>query len=186
MKRLFTIFSLFFALSSNAQVFDGVEVSGDLPSTIAKFKAKGYIFKKYLDNGAILNGKVGYRNVEVYIYVTPKSKKVFKFSVFLEEQLTWSNLKNDYDKYYDIFKEKYGAPDSEYSFFSSPYKQGDGYEMTAVTLEKATFSAYWLGRNNTSMVVSISKWNQVQLVYENDTNTDLKEKELSVIENNIF
>jgi len=36
------------------------------------------------------------------------------------------------------------------------------------------------------MVVSISKWNQVQLVYENDTNTDLKEKELSVIENNIF
>ena len=95
-------------------------------------------------------------------------------------------MKNDYDKYYDIFKEKYGAPDSEYSFFSSPYKQGDGYEMTAVTLEKATFSAYWLSKNNASMVVSISKWNQVQLVYENDTNTDIREKEMTTIEKNIF
>jgi hypothetical protein len=186
MKRLLTIFSLFIALSVNAQVFDGVSVSGDLPTAIAKFKAKGYVFKKYLDNGAILNGKVGLRNAEVFIYVTPKSRIVYKFVIYLEEQTTWLNLKSDYDKYFEIFKQKYGEPDSEYSFFSSPYKQGDGYEMTAVTLEKATFSAFWLSRNNTSISINISKWSQVQLIYENDSNTDLKEKELRIIEKNIF
>ena len=186
MKRFLTIFSLFIALSTNAQVFDGVEVAGDLPTAIAKFKAKGYVFKKFLDNGAILNGKVGLRNAEVYIYVTPKSRIVYKFSIYLEEQTTWNSLKSDYDKYFEIFKKKYGEPDNQYSFFSSPYKDGDGYEMTAVTLEKATFSAYWLSKNNTSVSISISKWSQVQLIYENDSNTDLKEKELGIIEKNIF
>lgn len=186
MKRLLTIVALFFVLSANAQVFDGVSVSGDLPTAIANFKAKGYVFKKYLDNGAILNGKVGLQNAEVFIYVTPKSRIVYKFSIYLEEQTTWSNLKSDYDKYYTIFKSKYGASDSEFSFFSSPYEEGDGYELQAVQLEKATFSAYWLNREKSSMTVSISKWKQVKLVYENDSNTDLKEKELGIIENNIF
>jgi len=58
--------------------------------------------------------------------------------------------------------------------------------MTAVQLEKATFSAYWLKRNNITVAVTISKWKQVQLTYENDTNTDLKKKELTMIENNSF
>jgi hypothetical protein len=186
MKKFLTAIALFFVFSANAQVFDGVSVSGDLPTAIAKFKEKGYVFKKYVENGAILNGKVGYRDIELYIFVTPKSKKIFKFNIYFEEQSTWSNLKYDYDKYYEIFKEKYGAPDSEYSFFSSPYEAGDGYEMTAVQLEKATFAAYWLKRSNITVAVTISKWKQVQLTYENDTNTDLKKKELTMIENNSF
>jgi hypothetical protein len=186
MKRLLTIVSLFIALSVNAQVFDGVSVSGDLPTAIAKLKAKGYVFKKYLENGAILNGKVGFQKSELFIYVTPKSKVVYKFVIYLEEQTTWNSLKSDYDKYFEIFKQKYGEPDNQYSFFSSPYKEGDGYELTAVTLEKCTFSAYWLSRNNSSISINISKWNQVQLIYENDSNTDLKEKELGMIEKNIF
>lgn len=186
MKKFFTIIALAVSIVANAQVFDGVPVSGDLPTAISKFKEKGYTFKKYVENGAILNGKVGFRDIELYIFTTPKSKKIFKFTIYFEEQSTWSNLKSDYDKYYDIFKEKYGAPDSEYSFFTSPYEAGDGYEMTAVQLEKATFAAYWLKRNNTTLAVTISKWKQVQLTYENDTNTDLKKKEMSTIETNSF
>jgi hypothetical protein len=186
MKHFFTAISLFFVLTSNAQVFDGISVSGDLPTAISKFKAKGYTFKKYVDNGAILNGKVGLRSVEVFIFTTPKSKKIYKFTIYFEEQQSWYSLKEDYERYYEIFKEKYGAPDNEYSFFTTPYEAGDGYEMTAVQMEKATFASYWLRRNNTTIAVSISKWKQVEVVYENDSNTDLKKKELSSIENNSF
>jgi hypothetical protein len=186
MKRLLTAVALFFVLSANAQVFDGVPVSGDLTTTIAKFKAKGYVFKKFVDNGAILTGKVSFRDVELYIFVTPFTKKVFKFTIYLEEKDTWSSLRFDYEKYYTIFKEKYGEPDTEYSFFSSPYESGDGYEMTAVKSGKATFSAFWLNRDNLSVVVSISKWNQVELTYENDINTELRAKEVKIIENKSF
>ena len=187
MKKILTIVALVvLSLVANAQVFDGVSVSGDLPTAISKFKEKGYTFRKYVENGAILDGKVGYRNIELFIFVTPKSKKIFKFTIYLEEQSTWSALKDDYDKYYQIFKDKYGAPDSEYSFFSKPYFDGDGYEMSAVKLEKATFAAYWLKRNNSTLAVTISKYRQVELTYENDTNTDLKKREMSSIESNSF
>ena len=186
MKRLLTAFALLFVLTTNAQVFDGISVSGDLPTAVAKFKAKGYTLKKYFENGAIMNGKVGYRNIELFIFITPKSKKIFKFTVYFEEQTSWSSLKDDYEKYYVLLKDKYGDPDSEYSFFTTPYEAGDGYEMTAVQLEKATFSSYWLKRSNTTIALSISKYKQVELSYENDTNTDLKKKELTSIENNSF
>ena len=186
MKRFLTALALLFVLTSNAQVFDGVSISGDLPTAISKFKAKGYTLKKYFENGAIMNGKVGYRNIELFIFLTPKSRKIYKFTVYFEEQLSWSSLKDDYDKYYVLLKDKYGDPDSEYSFFTNPYEAGDGYEMTAVQLEKATFASYWLRRNKTTIALSISKYKQVELSYENDTNTDLKKKELTSIENNSF
>ena len=38
MKKFMTAIALFFVFSANAQVFDGVSVSGDLPTAIAKFK----------------------------------------------------------------------------------------------------------------------------------------------------
>lgn len=186
MKKILVLIALLLSVNTYSQVFDGVPVSGDLATAITKFKAKGYTLKKYIDNGAIVNGKVGLRNVEVFIMTTPKSKKIYKFAIYFEERATWYSLKEDYDKYYTIFKEKYGEPDSEFSFFSSPYEDGDGYEMTAVRLEKATFASYWLKRSNTTIAVSISKWRQVEVVYENDTNMAIKQSELSKMENNSF
>ena len=53
-----------------------------------------------------MDGKVGNRNIELFIFVTPKSKKIYKFTLYFEEQTSWSSLKGDYDKYYEIFKEE--------------------------------------------------------------------------------
>jgi hypothetical protein len=186
MKQILTVLALIFSFTINAQVFDGVSVSRDLATAVSKFKVKGYKLRKYIENGVIIDGKVGNRNIELFIFVTPKSKKIYKFTLYFEEQTTWSSLKGDYDKYYEIFKEKYGKPDEDYSFFSNPYEAGDGYEMTAVKLEKAIFSAYWFKRENTTIAISISKYKQVEITYENDTNMNLKKKEISVIENSIF
>jgi len=37
MKKFLTAIALFFVFSANAQVFDGVSVSGDLPTAIATY-----------------------------------------------------------------------------------------------------------------------------------------------------
>lgn len=186
MKKFLSLVAIVFALNVNAQVFDGVPISGDLPTALAKFKAKGYVVQKTYTNSVLLKGKVGVSPVELYIFVTPKTKKVYKFTIYFDAQTTWYSLKSQYERYFEIFEKKYGAPDSKYDFFSSPYEEGDGYEMSAVQLEKATFSAFWLKRENLTISLSISKWKQVEIVYENDKNMDLAKKEREEIESNTF
>lgn len=186
MKKFLSLVAIVFALNVNAQVFDGVSISGDLPTALAKFKAKGYIVQKTYTNSVLLKGKVGVSPVELYIFVTPKTKKVYKFTLYFDAQTTWYSLKSQYERYFDIFEKKYGEPDSKYDFFSSPYEEGDGYEMSAVSLEKATFSAFWLKRENLTISLSISKWKQVEVVYENDKNMDLAKKEKEEMESNAF
>lgn len=186
MKNLLLAILLLSSVYVGAQSFDGVSVSGDLPTAVTKYKAKGYTLTKYIENGAILKGKVAGNLIELYIFNTPKSKKICKVVAYLEKDISWRSLKYNYTKFYDIFVEKYGQPDSKYDFFSSPYEEGDGYELQAVSLEKATFAAYWIKRDNLTTCVEISKFNQVKLTYENNLMMDIRDKEQSEIESNSF
>lgn len=186
MKNSLLAIFLMFSVYVNAQSFDGVPVSGDLPTAVAKYKAKGYTVSKYIENGVILKGKVAGNSIELFVFTTPKSKKVCKMVAYLDEDISWRSLKYNYNKFYDIFLEKYGEPDSKYDFFSSPYEEGDGYELQAVSLEKATFAAYWLRRDNLTVAVEISKYKQIKLVYENNLVMNIRDKEQSEIESKSF
>jgi hypothetical protein len=119
------------------------------------------------------------------IVSSPKSKIVRKFSVYLPEQSSWNSLLNDYTRYKKTLTDKYGNPGDSFDFFSSPYKLGDGYEMTAVAAEKATYAAYWTLKGY-SLSIEISKWKQVRISYENDNNSKIAEKEQKDIDSNIF
>jgi hypothetical protein len=187
MKTLILSIALFISVSSFSQTFDGVAISGDLPTAIANFKAKGYTYTGTEDGVAILKGKAAKTyNVEVYIYTTPKSKKVCKIVAFLDEQKNWYTIKGEYERFAQIITDKYGAADSKYNSFSTPYEEGDGYEMTAVAVEKCTYASYWFNRSNTSIAVEISKYKQVKLAYENDEAMKLRKTELSTLESSSF
>ena len=187
MKTLIFSIALFISVSSFSQSFDGVAISGDLPTAIANFKAKGYTYTRTEDGVAILKGKVAKTyNVEVFIYTTPKSKKVCKLVAFLDEQNNWYSIKGEYERFVQIITDKYGNPDSKYNSFSSPYEEGDGYEMTAVAIEKCSYASYWFDRSNTSIAVEISKYKQVKLAYENDANMKIRKSELSTLESSSF
>jgi hypothetical protein len=186
MKNSLLAFLLLASVYVSAQSFDGVSISGDLSTAVTKYKSKGYTLSKYFENGAILKGNVAGNSIELYIFTTPKSKKVCKMVAFLEEDISWRSLKSNYTKFYDIFLQKYGEPDSKYDFFSKPYFDGDGYELQAVRLEKATFAAYWFKRDNLTTCVEISKYNQVKLIYENNLMMGIKDREQSEIESNSF
>lgn len=189
MKQIIAVIVIVFSsVLASAQSFDGVPISGDLVSIVTKFKAKGYTLKDYTNTGgAIMKGRVAYSDVELFISVTPKTKKVFKVSIYFDEEKTWTNLKSSYNKYFDILSEKYGSPDSKYATFETPYYEGDGYEMSAVGAEKCIYFAMWLmPQENMNVAVKISEFKQVQLIYENAEMIKIKNKEMAELENKSF
>ena len=186
MKNLILIIALFVSVNIYAQSFDGVPISGDLPTAVAKYKAKGYSLSKYIEQGAILKGKVAGREIELFVFVTPKTKKVCKMVAFFDEETNWYSLKSTYNTFYEILTEKYGYPDDKFAKFLDPYFEGDGYEMSAVGLDKSLFAAYWYKKDNLTVAVEISKYKQVKLVYENNLMMDIKSKEQSEIESKAF
>jgi hypothetical protein len=166
--------------------FLGIEVDGKRDEVIEKFKAKGFILKGDIDKPVVsMKGSAGNINFDLNIVTTPKSKIVRKFVVYLPEQSSWNSLLNDYTRYKKTLTDKYGNPGDSFDFFSSPYKLGDGYEMTAVAAEKATYAAYWTLKGYT-LSIEISKWKQVRIAYENDNNSKIAEKEQKDIDSNIF
>ncbi len=186
MKQLILIISLFISVSVFSQQFDGVNISGDLPSAISQYKAKGYTLSKPITNGAILKGKIGNTEIELYLFTTPKSKKVYKATIYLPIRETWYSIKQNYIDYLQVLTNKYGSPQQSYDFFSKPYFEGDGYEMSALGLEKCTFSAYWLNIDNTSIVIEISKFKQVKISYENNVNQKIASAERDEVNNVSF
>lgn len=185
-KALFIIFLAFLINFSFSQSFDGVSISGDLPTVVAGYKAKGYTLDKYTSSGVILNGKILSNSIQLFIFVTPKTKKVYKMVAYLDEDLSWSSLKSNYFRFLSIFKDKYGNPDGSNESFSKPYYEGDGYELSAVGLEKVDYSAYWLNKSAMNVAVEISTFKQVKLTYENKELMAIKKTEQAEIEASAF
>ena len=170
---------------SFSQEFIGIKVDGKINDVVEKFKAKGLkVSKSSSPNVISMEGIVGNRKLELNIVSTPTTKIVWKFAVYLPEQLSWTSLKSEYEEYLDVLTRKYGVPEKTYNFFSSPYKEGDGFEMTAVEVDKCVYSAFW--PDNLGLFIEISKWKQVKITYENRINSALDTKERDEIKNKIF
>ena len=186
MKNLLIAIGFLFSVPASSQSFDGVPISGDLPTAIAKYKAKGYTVGKYFDQGVKLIGRVANRDIELFILTTPKTKKIFKMTAYFDVETSWYGLNSSYNAILQMLTNKYGTPDDNASKFITPYYLGDGYELQAVELEKIDYHAYWFRRDNLTVGVEISKYKQVKVIYENNLMVALKDKEQTEIENNSF
>jgi hypothetical protein len=185
-KGIMILLFTFLTIISFSQEFIGIKVDGKINDVVEKFKGKGLrvTSSSTTPNVISMEGIVGNRNLELNIVCTPTTKIVWKFAVYLPKQTLWTSLKSEYEEYLDLLTKKYGEPEKTYNFFSSPYKEGDGYEMTAVAVEKCTYSAFW--PENLGLYIGISQWKQVKITYENITNSALSKKEQDEIKNKIF
>lgn len=189
MKKLIVLIGVFILyVSAFGQNFNGIAIDGNLNDFVAKMKSKGYQYVRSVESGTvIMSGMLNGDQVEFWISGTPKTKKVWKLSIYFSKVNTWYSIKNDYDKSKEILAAKYGQPDKVYEFFSDPYYDGDGYEMTAVKIEKATFASYWINeRDGYNIGVSISKFCQIRISYENSKNYALLDQERNQINNATF
>lgn len=182
-KVALAIVAVLMIANSYAQEFMGVKVGGTPAEVIKKMTEKGFTLeKKNPDNSQLtMKGKVGNEEIEFLAAFTPTSKVCWKFIVYFEEQNDWYSLKAKYTQKLNMLKEKYGEPTNDFSFFSKPYYEGDGYEMTAVRIEKAHYSAFWA-----NMSIEISKYKQVCIGYENPDNVAKKNDETSKLNQSAF
>jgi len=187
-KLLFILFAIISMAASNvnAQSISGVPISGDFNIAVQNFKNKGFILKKTIEEGAILKGKMGINQVELFIFKTPITKKFYKAVVYMEEESGWYSLKRTYNKFVDLFVEKYGTYTGYLETFQDPYYEGDGYEVSALTQEKLDWFTYWQNQPNLYLMVQISKYKQVKIVYENNKLTDLATDEYKKLNSRIF
>ena len=161
-------------ISSFAQdSFMDVPVGGTKMEAVNKFKAKGFSVVKLEDTYVRMQGKMGNTNIELAIVTSPITFSVWKYSVYLPKRDTWYELKSEFESYKSTLVSKYGEPTSDYHFFSNPYDEGDGYELSAITLGKCSFSSFW----GEKMSLQISKYKQVNISYENPVNSKLDDEE---------
>lgn len=187
MKKIMFALLMVISTISYSQQFDGVSISGSLSSVVKNYQNRGYVIRKKINPYCtVLVGRFLGDDIELFINATPKTFKVFKVTVFLPEKESWYSLKNSFNKYFGVLDSKYGDYDNIYTYFDKPYYEGDGYEMSAITLDKCHYSAFWLNRNNTSIGLFISKWKQIQIDYENDSNVKLNESETKLSINDSF
>lgn len=165
-----------------SQEFMGIKVEGTRESVVAKYKAKGFKVSTPPSNNIVtMDGIVDNNKVEVLIVSTPVTHKVWQIQVYLPKDISWSGIKSRYESYLNLLTEKYGAPSSSFNFFKEPYYEGDGYEMSAISLEKVVYSAFW-----ENVAISISKWKQVCIKYENTENSKLDGEESKTINKAIY
>jgi len=187
MKRTLIILAItFMALASMGQAFDGVPIKGDLATAIAKFRTKGYTLISQDKDGAIMKGMTNGREWELYISLTPITKQIWKMAVYGPKRQTWEALKADYDTYREILTDKYGARTDEYKQFRGNYYEGDGYEFTAVLLEKCVYTAIWMTTENLNISLEITKYAQIRLAYENNVLSELMSQERARLDRNAF
>ena len=186
MKQFTLCLALFLPLAIFAQTgsekiapeFDGVKVDSTLSYFITQYTAKGFILEKQDGALTIMHGTLGTDKLTLYIVATPVSKKVWKVVAAFPEQSTWNSLKEKYNSLKEILQSKYGTPTDDFHFFASPYKEGDGDEMTAVEANKCDYMTAWVKEENNSTIdISISILKCPKVSYENLVNSALNKQE---------
>lgn len=188
MKKIILLISLLTILigSINAQDqksisephmdFKGIPIDGPLNSFVQKLQGKGFIKDSNVgDDIVIMKGEFANEDTFLYILASSKTKTVWKVCVEFPKISTWSTLKMKYFEFKDLYTKKYGEPQS-YEFFSSPYKEGDGYEMNAVNSEKCTHSSYFKIKEG-YIAIDMAKKGAIEISYEDAQNNDLRKKE---------
>lgn len=163
-----------------APEFNGVKVDSTLDYVVKQYVAKGFTISKKFDDKSVitLKGALGTDAIEVFVIATPSTHKVWKVSVYFPKEETWSSLKNKFSSIKGLLTNKYGEPDKDYHFFSSPYEEGDGYEMTAVAVDKCGYFTYWRKNLvNATIMTKISEYKQVNVTYQNQANSELNDTE---------
>ncbi len=181
MKKLFLFLCTITCMNMlNAQEqhleFKGITIDGPISTFVQQLEKQNFVFKEYQDGFAIMEGTFVGEDCTLLILYTPNTKTVAKVAVYLDKEYTsWYSIKSAYNKLRDVYISKYGTTTSDYRFFSSPYEDGDGYEMTAIKIDKCHYAMFY--DNGISLAIATTK--QIKIIYEDTINMMLYKQESS-------
>ena len=142
--------------------FKGICINGPASKVANKLIQVGYQEVDRGDGGVLLNGKfAGKDNCQILVTASPYTGQTYSIAIFTPASLNWWGVKADYDNMKIMLQKKYGKPSSRTEFFSQPYEEGDGYELTALS----SGNAFFVTRYSTDKgEVSICITNNAQLL----------------------
>lgn len=160
------------ALASTAQTespkFKGIPVEGDAAVFVDGLKNAGFTYVTEGDEYYLLKGPfAGFNDCRVIVSRTAATNMVAKVTAVTEVYSTWFSMRSDYEDIKEAYTQKYGVPDSDHHFFSPPYKLGDGYEETAVRVDKCHYLTIWHVDGYT-IGIRITSGMKICIGYEND------------------
>lgn len=171
------------AISLEAQTahlrFKGVDVDGTSSAFNEALRQKGFT----LSRGGMADGIFAGNHVTVVTETTPLSRTVCSVNAQLDSRGTWKELKSDYEGYKNNLTDKYGEPSSVEERFTGAYRDGDGYELKAIQLEKCIWASIWdipEGRITISLVNG-NRGCCLQITYSDKANSLLGVKEMNDI-----
>ena len=103
MKKLLTFILIFLFLESSSQKYNGVDLDSDLYSVINNLNKSGYVMLGSVANGAILKSTTG-DNSQIFLCATRSSSTIFRTAVYSEKINNPSDLKDEYNYYYNLVK----------------------------------------------------------------------------------
>lgn len=180
MKR-YLLYLILTLLATNIQgsdhiMFMGIEVNGSNEVFNDSLVARGFT---YLNSYEIMQkyyGKFANEIVILNVLASPKTKTVCKVIVYFPKRFDWEELKKDYFAKKEMYKSKYPL-DKEYEFFSSPYDEGDGYEMRAVERGKCKYISFFFAMGG-YITIEIDEGAKMKVVYEDRQNMKIAQDEM--------
>ena len=174
MKKLLFLISFIITLNAMAQnehfTFRGMPIDGPCTDFSKELTKMGYISPT--SNTAYLEGKFIGKSCNLIILESEYTKKIYAIAINFYPVSNWDSLKNDFDEIVDMYNEKYGEPVKKIMSFSSPYNEGDGYEMLAIRKDKCCYFVNW-ETDNGEIFISISKDCYISIFYTDKKNAKL-------------
>lgn len=165
---------------NNHLTFLNIPINGYAGTFVKLLEGKGLSVQvPYQDSAhtAILNGSFcGVKNCSFIVGGTHISDIVYMVVVQFPTVTTWVSLKDEYIKYKDFLASKYDFFNC-IEKFDYPYEEGDGYEATAVSLDKCSYMSYFHTDNGSMIMLKISNDMTLNIAYVDLINGKIHEEE---------
>ena len=186
--KLILVFLLLLSNLSFGQTIDGITLGKTEKEVISKLTSKGFkLINAVSKTQKKYKGKLSNEDdVEITIVSTPKTKLVWKL-VITKYAYSWSSAKSTFNNYKAKLVNKYGDSTLDYHYFSTPYFEGDGYEMQALLNDKCTWSSSW---DSPVIRIEINSYKYdvatIRIHYENPEASKIDDIEKAEIDNKTF
>jgi len=187
MKKISIILiALLVSVIAQAQTWNGIKVGEKLQPTLNALVAKGFKPFTHSDE-AYCHIYKNAKGEEAFIVYSPKTKVVCKIVVSVDKRPSWNGIKESYNKYKELLSKKY-IFDNDDNEFTSPYHEGDGYELLALKSGNARVQTTYIVDNVGSIMLQVTAYSiyegELSVHYQNDDAYLIYKKEKEEIQLN--
>ncbi len=166
-----TLLTLTVAAQTDHLKFNGIPIDGTLQTFTTALRQKGFTYLGTEDGTAFLKGTFTGRQVDVAVFTSKATGKVYRVGVVYDGMDKWEYIENLYNILKEMLTTKYGMPASVTE--TVPYYNEDD-KMHALRMDKMTWETTFTTPQGTILlkVVHSDTFGEgnVVLIYEDETN----------------